>query len=52
MATLLKLTSLDEARELQVNVKHPVKQASPYADEKKPAAPPKGFETVKVKLQK
>jgi tetratricopeptide (TPR) repeat protein len=48
MATLLKLTSLDEAKELQSTVKHPVKQASPYGDEKKPAAP-KGFETVQVK---
>jgi tetratricopeptide (TPR) repeat protein len=47
MDVLLKLTSLEEAKELQSKVKHPVVQASPLADEKK--APPKGFEKVQVK---
>lgn len=48
LATLLKLTSLEEARELQARVKHPVKQATPYAEGEAPAAPP-GFDAVQVK---
>ena len=49
MDVLLKLTSLEEAKELQSTVKHPVKEASPLVDEKDKKAPPKGFEKLQVK---
>lgn len=47
--TLERLTSVEEALQLQAKVKHPVKQATPFQEGGAKPAEPRGFEAVKVK---